>query len=147
MYRHLLLLIFCLLLSSFKYKGDKRLDSLKVQLSNIRNNKGVVYVFIYSYSNQYPYNPYKYFKFEKKLVKEGVLKLNVRGLEVGKQYVLTLIDDENSNEDLDRFLGLPKEGFGFSNNIKPFLSLPKYDDLVFEFKSSESLSIKVQYLL
>ena len=149
MVRFVLILSLCFVLFSFNKEGEViDMDStLKIQLSNIRNDEGVVYVFVYCYENQYPYEPYKYYKFKKTNVKNGLLSLNIKGLDQNKEYAITLIDDENSNDDLDRWLGLPKEGFGFSNNVKPLFSLPKYSDLTFEYNSSKVLNVKLQYLL
>lgn len=121
--------------------------TLDVSLSNIRNSKGHIYIFIYSYENQYPYEPYKHYKVKKENVKEGLLTARISNLQLKDEYAISLIDDENDNEDLDRWLGIPHEGYGFSNNVKPFLSLPKYTDLLFNFSKSKKLSVKMQYIL
>jgi uncharacterized protein (DUF2141 family) len=42
-------------------------------------------------------------------------------------YGVVVIHDENSNMKLDRnFFGIPKEGFGFSNNPRVFLAAPSF---------------------
>ena len=44
------------------------------------------------------------------------------------RYAIVVLHDENSNHKLDRnFLGIPKEGFGFSNNPKVGLSAPRFE--------------------
>jgi uncharacterized protein (DUF2141 family) len=121
--------------------------TLDISLSNIRNNNGNIYIFIYSFENQYPYEPYKHYKVSKFLVKNGVITARIPNLEFKDKYAITVIDDENSNEDLDRWLGIPHEGYGFSNNIKPFLSLPTYTDITFDFLSPKKLNVKLQYIL
>ncbi len=126
---------------------DTKKGTLKINLSNIRNNDGFIYVFLYQYKNQYPYNPYKHYKVDKSKVKNGVLTAQISNLEFRNSYAISLIDDENDNEDLDRWLGIPDEGYGFSNNVRPFLSLPKYSDLTFVFKQSKYTKIKLQYVL
>ena len=120
---------------------------MRIELSNIRNHKGHIYVFIYAYENQYPYNPYKHYKIKKDKVKNGNIAVTISDLQIDGKFAITLIDDENNNQDLDRWLGIPKEGYGFSNNVKPFLSLPDYDDLLCEFEKSHKLNIKLQYVL
>ncbi len=43
------------------------------------------------------------------------------------RYAAVVIHDENSNMKLDRnFFGIPKEGFGFSNNPRVYLSAPSF---------------------
>ena len=150
MFKILSLLFFTLLICSTQ-KGqvikNGPAGTLDVSLSNIRNSKGYIYIFIYSYENQYPYEPYKHFKVKKQNVKNGLLTARISDLQLKDEYAISLIDDENNNEDLDRWLGIPHEGYGFSNNIKPFLSMPKYDDLLFDFSKSKKLSVKLQYIL
>jgi len=124
-----------------------RTGTLKIDLSNIRNNKGYIYIFIYQYNNQYPYNPYKHYKVDKSKVKNGILIAQISNLEFKNNYAISIIDDENNNKDLDRWLGIPHEGYGFSNNIKPFLSLPNFNDLCFEFNKSKKTKIILQYIL
>jgi uncharacterized protein (DUF2141 family) len=44
------------------------------------------------------------------------------------RYALVALHDENNNHKLDRnMFGIPKEGFGFSNNPKVLLSAPSFD--------------------
>lgn len=43
------------------------------------------------------------------------------------RYAVAVLDDENSNMKLDRnFLGIPIEGFGFSNNPRVYFSAPSF---------------------
>ena len=143
------LIIFFLLTITFSFKTKTEVaeGTLDINLTNIRNNDGYVYIFIYTYENQYPYEPYKHYKVSKSKVNNGKLKARIPNLEFKAKYAITLIDDENNNEDLDRWLGIPHEGYGFSNNIRPLLSLPDYSDLTFDFNTSKTLNVKVQYIL
>ncbi|MCH2223849.1 MAG: DUF2141 domain-containing protein [Crocinitomicaceae bacterium] len=119
--------------------------SISLDLYNIRNTKGNMYIYLYNYSNQYPYHPYKHFKISKQNVKDGHLRYTISSLKKG-QYVITAIDDENANNNLDRVLGIPKEGYAFSNNVKGFI-LPAYHRLQFQLSESKKhLSLKVQYV-
>ena len=144
-----ILILTLLCLCSFQNNDSATISNsdLTLSLSNIRNSKGSIYVFLYSYENQYPYKPYKHYKVAKNKVKDGLLTVTINNLESKNSYAIGLLDDENNNADLDKWLGIPKEGYGFSNNVKPFLSLPDYDDLLFEFKVSKKINIKLQYVL
>ena len=43
-------------------------------------------------------------------------------------YAVAIYHDENDNHHFDRnFLGLPSEGYGFSNNAAPLFAPPRYD--------------------
>ena len=102
--------------------------TLSLELCNFRSDEGQLFIFIYNYENQYPNNPFKYYTVDKKTIKNNRLLVNIPNLHEGK-YAVSLLDDENNNDDLDRFLGIPVEGYGFSNNIRPLLSMPDYNEL------------------
>jgi uncharacterized protein (DUF2141 family) len=43
------------------------------------------------------------------------------------EYAIALYHDKNNNAVCDsNFFGIPTEGFGFSNNVRPFLSAPSF---------------------
>jgi uncharacterized protein (DUF2141 family) len=45
------------------------------------------------------------------------------------RYAIVVVDDENGNGDLDRnLLGIPTEGYGFSNGVRPTLRPPSFDE-------------------
>jgi uncharacterized protein (DUF2141 family) len=140
-------LIIIFLSLAFKPVNMSLNNQIDINLSNIRNNEGYLYIFIYTFKNQYPYEPFKYYKVAKDKVNNGKLTARISNLKISSQCALTLIDDENNNEDLDRWLGLPTEGYGFSNNVTPLFSLPDYEDLIVVPKPNQTLNIKVQYLL
>jgi uncharacterized protein (DUF2141 family) len=42
-------------------------------------------------------------------------------------YAIACFHDENANGVFDQnFIGIPKEGFGFSNNVRPFFRAPRF---------------------
>ncbi|MFK8045522.1 MAG: DUF2141 domain-containing protein [Crocinitomicaceae bacterium] len=146
------LLLFSSILFSFGFSIESKTvkpnsGQLFLQLKNIRNKNGVIYVFLYNYENQYPKAPLTYYKVQKSNMKNGYLKVKISDVTFNYNYAITLIDDENDNEDLDRILGIPTEGFGFSNNIRPIFSLPKYNELLFNFNSEKTIPIDLQYFL
>ncbi|MCH2109807.1 MAG: DUF2141 domain-containing protein [Polyangiaceae bacterium] len=48
-------------------------------------------------------------------------------------YAISIFQDENDNEKLDRnLIGIPKEPFGASNNAKAVFGPPKWKDAVFQ---------------
>jgi len=63
------------------------------------------------------------------------------------EYAIKLYHDENGNEVFDRnFLGIPKEGYGFSNNAKGRFGPPAYDQVKFTFNEFQAeMTIKVIY--
>jgi uncharacterized protein (DUF2141 family) len=54
-------------------------------------------------------------------------------------YAIQTFQDLNSNDKMDTsWFGLPKEPFGFSRDIRPFLSKPSFDDVKFTITAADS---------
>jgi uncharacterized protein (DUF2141 family) len=62
-------------------------------------------------------------------------------------YAVAVYHDENNNHHFDRTLvGLPAEGYGFSNDAPALLGLPSFDGVKFTVKPGETrISIKLRY--
>ncbi|MCP3678664.1 MAG: DUF2141 domain-containing protein [Deltaproteobacteria bacterium] len=62
------------------------------------------------------------------------------------EYSVQVFHDENSNGEMDsNFLGMPKEAYGFSNNVRGTLSPPSFDDASFILdKKRITITIKVE---
>lgn len=56
------------------------------------------------------------------------------------EIAIAVYQDMNSNGQFDKnFLGLPKEGYAFSNNFKPTIKAPDYDDCKFNYDSTSCM--------
>lgn len=84
------------------------------------------------------------------LHKEGILKAytfipngktltaQITDQEYG-EYAISIYQDENSNGKMDKnFLGIPKEGYCLSNNFRPKLKAPSYDDCKFDYDAKSN---------
>jgi uncharacterized protein (DUF2141 family) len=62
-------------------------------------------------------------------------------------YAIALYHDENANRHFDRtFVGLPEEGYGFSNDAPAFAGLPSFKSVRFEAKEGVTpLRITMRY--
>jgi uncharacterized protein (DUF2141 family) len=62
------------------------------------------------------------------------------------RYALVMFQDANANGDLDLGPFGPKEGYGFSNNIRPFLSAPPLRAALFDAAGAEThVTIRLHY--
>lgn len=62
------------------------------------------------------------------------------------EYAVSLYHDENSDKECNlNFLGIPKEAYGFSNNIKPKLSAPSFKDCKFMLVEDKVLNIILRH--
>ena len=61
-------------------------------------------------------------------------------------YAIAIYHDENSNKKLDsNFLHIPKEGYGFSNNVFGTFGPPKFEKAKFEVKENVVIEIELKY--
>ena len=78
-------------------------------------------------------------------IKDKKCTITITDLPVGK-YAFQYFHDENSNDELDTSLGIPQEGYGFSNNAKGTFGPPKLEDMVFDFDGSLKMNCTIIYL-
>jgi len=62
-------------------------------------------------------------------------------------YAITVIHDENTDGKLDtNWLGIPKEGYGFSNDVKALLGAPPFSAASFQYDGGTlELTISLHY--
>ena len=74
-------------------------------------------------------------------------KLTFRGIPPG-QYAVAIFHDANANRRLDTFLGIPREGIGFSRNPKIRFGAPRFEKVRIELTPGFArTSVRLQYLL
>jgi uncharacterized protein (DUF2141 family) len=63
------------------------------------------------------------------------------------RYGIVILDDENADGDMDyNWIGVPKEGYGFSNFIHKGFSKPAYSDFEFDLnKDTKEMNISLRY--
>lgn len=72
--------------------------------------------------------------------------LTISDLKPGK-YAFKYFHDENSNKKLDtNLIGIPKEGYGFSNNTYGSFGPPDFKDTIFEVKNDTTIICIVKYI-
>ena len=63
-------------------------------------------------------------------------------------YALTVLHDENANDRMDKVLGVPKEGFGFSRSPVVRFGPPRFEQVRIALaKASTSVTVRIQYVL
>ena len=118
-------------------------QTLDVQIKNIRNTKGQLCIAIFA--DQTGFKAEKTIwemKYCKKELSTDELRLRIP-IKEGK-YGLSILDDENENGKMNYgFLGIPREGFGFSNYIHKGIKVPNFSDFSFCIKKNEKIEILV----
>lgn len=136
-----------LLLSICSLHVKAHAQNTQVHITGVRSEKGKIILKIFK--DQASFEKEQAFKtqsFDKKMIKNGELTVNI-DLPTGT-YGLTLLDDENSDGKLEKsFVGMPKEGFGFSNYFLQKMKKPTFDEFKTQIKSEgNKVHIKVKYM-
>lgn len=132
-------LLLILLLPSITFSAD-----INVEISNINNNKGIVSIGLFNTENSFPKEK-KTYKAIKIDAITGVLNYQFSHVPSG-EYAIAIYHDENENNKLDKnFLGIPKEGFGFSNNAKAIFGPPPFYKAKFKLRTVYQSKIHLKY--
>ena len=112
--------------------------TLTIEIEELRNNNGQLHLEL---SNEN----------EERLVaitediSEYRCVIVIENLEPGN-YSFRYFHDENMNEKLDtNWLGIPKEGFGFSNDPRMTIGPPSFNKTLFELSESQVMKSKPRY--
>ena len=125
---------------------DINTNNVKVVIEGVRSENGKIVLAVFKDQEGYKTrNPIKRIELSKDELGKNEIQLN---LDFGI-YGISVLDDENNNNKMDyNFLGMPKEGFGFSNYYHKGLSKPHFDKFKFEIKNSsvELIEIRLRYI-
>jgi uncharacterized protein (DUF2141 family) len=119
--------------------------TLTIRMSNVRNVKGEMLVAACPQAQflkeTCPYNG-------SAPAHVGMTVVVLHGLPPG-QYAVQTFHDENGNKKVDRnFIGIPKEGVGFSNDAPIRMGPPKWADAMFAFNGADqTIQLKTRYFL
>lgn len=141
-------LLLFLLMFSFIQSIGLNPTTIKLEITGIRSETGTLRLGLYnkksSWDNQ---KTDKEIQINKSELKNGKIVYELM-LNEG-EWGISLLDDENNNKKMDyNFIGIPKEGFGFSNYYHTGLSMPDFKNFAFENISGKSkvVVIKVKYM-
>ena len=124
----------------------KAQNNLAVKIDNIKNDNGDILIGLYDNGHNFP----------RKTSDGRIVKASKDGVTVAFHdlkpglYAITVLHDENSNKDMDQSkIGIPKEGFGFSNNARASFGPPSFDKVKIELqpgKKDTLISIDLRYM-
>jgi uncharacterized protein (DUF2141 family) len=123
-------------------------QNIKVLVTGIRSTQGQLIIKVYRDNASFDKdNPFVAKKFVKIGISKGAMTVSFT-LEPGT-YGLALLDDENKDNEMNyTFLGIPEEGFGFSNYYLSGLAKPSFDlfKFVINKDQSQKITIKIRYM-
>ncbi|MEA4981799.1 MAG: DUF2141 domain-containing protein [Paludibacter sp.] len=114
--------------------------ALTIEINGLRNNWGQVLVELSDAKNVGV-------KGVSHTIRNNQCVIVIEGLNRGK-YGLKYFHDENNNSKFDmNWIGIPLEGYGFSNNAKGIFRPPAYEKTLFELKHSMTIKCYISYIL
>ena len=119
---------------------DRGSNTLSIEVTKLKNNEGFVMVGLFDENNNKILAVKNIPIFERKCI------FKIDSIKSGK-YVVRFWHDKNNNGELDmNFLGIPKEDFGNSNNVRPKFGPPKFEDMIFKIEDNFYLKMIAQSL-
>lgn len=117
-------------------------QDLEVTVKNIKNDKGVLIVGLFGSEKTFTKQP---LKAEKPKAEPGTLRVIFRDIQPG-EYAISIFHDANENGILDmNFMGIPKEGFGFSNDAMGVFGPPTFNKAKFSSPQTMTVSVTMKY--
>lgn len=123
-------------------------SNLTVTINGLQNQQGQVCVSLFANSQGFPDRGDRAIRAQCVPVAKGQTAVTFRNLALGN-YAVAVFHDRNRNGVLDRnFLGIPKEGFGFSRNPTIRTGAPRFSEVaVFIAGTNNTAQVQLQYLL
>lgn len=128
---------------SLGWPQEVETGNLTVKITDLKSNEGEVLLALYNSKEEYENADEEglqqcIYRSDVVPITENQASTTFHNLPFG-DYVLIAIHDKNSNHQLDRnFIGVPQEGFGFSNNPGLIVDKPDWEDIQFEVKSGDT---------
>lgn len=146
---HKTIFILLLLFIQMSVFSQSRMNTGKIQItiSNIRNNKGRVLCSLFKEGVGYPDQPANAYYKASLIIKEGRANLLIDSLPPGR-YAMALLHDENGDNKMNTTMfGLPKEGYGFSNNVMGLMGPPAFSKASFSVVAGQlkGVAISMRY--
>jgi len=122
-------------------------QTLAINFDNIRNQKGVICLNLYETAESWLDEDVDdlEFIFSKEELNDKKLTVTVDLTKPGYYGIAVLDDEDEDGEMQNNFMGFPREGFGFSRNVKVRLFKPKFEECVFEIRNDTTINISMQY--
>jgi uncharacterized protein (DUF2141 family) len=118
---------------------------LTVEITGLRNVVGDVCIALFADRSGFPKAIDRAFAKRREAIEATELTVDFEGLPYGS-YGISVFHDENRDGKLNTFLGVPREGVGFSNNptLRPGIS---FEVAKFEVSQvQQQIAIQVKYL-
>ncbi|MFM6946584.1 MAG: DUF2141 domain-containing protein [Flavobacteriales bacterium] len=117
---------------------------LRVTVKGINSSKGLIEFALYKNPDVFT-QAGKTHRLARVNAQKGEVSFVFSDLDPGK-YAIVVYHDENQNKICDKnFFGIPTEAYAFSNNVRPKLSVPSFEDCAVQLQQNKSIAIQMVY--
>jgi uncharacterized protein (DUF2141 family) len=121
------------------------LNSVSVEVLNLKSSKGFVLVSLYNNAKDFPKDAGRAIGKGKSTIENGKAIVTFNNLPNGK-YAAAILHDENNNLKMDfNIVGMPKEGYGFSNDARGLFGPPSFEKAAFNVDGEKRIVIRTSY--
>ena len=134
----------CYVFFPFNAVTTKSTFDLTVKVNAIQHSKGLIEFALYKNPAVFT-QAGKTHRLARLEAKTPEVKFEFTDLEPGK-YAVVVYHDDNSNKICDKnFFGIPTEAYAFSNNLRPKLSAPSFEECSVKLDKDKIIIIKMVY--
>jgi uncharacterized protein (DUF2141 family) len=121
-----LLFLSLLLIATWPAFSQPSEGILQIEVRGALNNKGVILCSVFKEAKGFPDQPSMAIYKGRLPIREGRVLFEIASLPAGL-YAVALLHDENEDNKMNTTsFGLPKEGYGFSNNVMGLFGPPSF---------------------
>lgn len=135
-----------LLISGFTYSEYHSQGRLIINITGCKNNNGNIKYIIFNQAKGFPNSTRDSYKGGSSQIKDRKSLIVLDDIPYSS-YAISILHDENNNGKMDfNILGIPKEGYGVSNNVNRTFGPPKYEEAIIILEhSSKTIVINLVY--
>jgi uncharacterized protein (DUF2141 family) len=132
--KFLITLAVSIFISSYAYSQF----TLKIEITNLRNNTGKVMLQVFNEKEEVIAR-------EMGDIKDKTFVYTLKNLRSGK-YAVRFYHDENLNQVMEtNMVGKPVEGYAFSNNVTGRFGMPPFEKWLFDLYEDKTIILKTVY--
>ncbi|MFW5805629.1 MAG: DUF2141 domain-containing protein [Bacteroidales bacterium] len=120
--------------------------TVEVKVNNVKSDDGYISVALYDSAETFPSDKEEdIFMGKKAKACQGSTTVSFDSIPPGK-YAMAILHDENNNDKMDKnCLGIPKEGYCFSENANAKLGKPKFEEAAFRVRGDVYTTVFINY--
>lgn len=119
-------------------------QTLEINIKNIKQSNGQLCIAFFATEQDFKSEKvYHLINYDKSKIKGSELHLTIP-FKKGT-YGISVLDDKNNNLQMDyNYIGIPREGFGFSNYMQTGVHRPVFSDFVFRIEGEKTKVVNIE---